>query len=430
MSTGARGLGREELRAWRDSDPRQVEAVGVPAGADRRIGRHGSIRVLGAGVGEHVELRSGDPEEPLCVQLARERCRPPSVLRVVAVVQPHRVVQEREEEDDVGVHTVDRAGEPEAVRPDRAPVQLAVDVRADAGAPRAHGRQERVERERSHGHVVIFAQRRLLGLAIRPPFSLLVKAQSWSSSPSSSRPEPTSRRPRRRTSSPRPAEACRARVAATIDSTKPASLSASAGWSDATDALRRRLRATNPKDVLYEEYELKVTVRLINRILAIAREHGYEPAPVLKAAVARVIESSKRPLVAHPPIAPETFGRGYGPAALSTERCSAAVGALDVYVQCPYSVDMAKVARATDRWDFRVAADADEFVRRAADVSQRTLTDFVVEAAVVEADRVLGDRTRFALEDEEWTRFMDMLDRPPQENPGLAKLFSKSSVFE
>ena len=91
---------------------------------------------------------------------------------------------------------------------------------------------------------------------------------------------------------------------------------------------------------------------------------------------------------------------------------------------------MARVARATDRWDFRVAADADEFVRRAADVSHRTLTDFVVEAAVIAADRVLGDRTRFDLEDEQWMRFMEMLDRPPQENPGLAKLFSKPSVFE
>ena len=104
--------------------------------------------------------------------------------------------------------------------------------------------------------------------------------------------------------------------------------------------------------------------------------------------------------------------------------------ALDMYVHCPYATDMAKVARATDRWDFRVAADADEFVRRAADVSHRTLTDFVVEAAVIEADRVLGDRTRFALEDEEWMRFMEVLNRPPQENPGRAKLFSKPSVFE
>lgn len=91
---------------------------------------------------------------------------------------------------------------------------------------------------------------------------------------------------------------------------------------------------------------------------------------------------------------------------------------------------MAKVTRTRDRWEFRVEAQADEFVRRAADVSHRTLTDFVVEAAVVEADRVLGDRTRFALEDEQWKRFVDLLDREPQENPGLTKLFAKPSVFE
>jgi uncharacterized protein (DUF1778 family) len=107
-----------------------------------------------------------------------------------------------------------------------------------------------------------------------------------------------------------------------------------------------------------------------------------------------------------------------------------AVGVLDVYGHCPYTAGMAKVARATDRWEFRVEAQADEFVRRAADISNRTLTDFVVQAAVVEADRVLADRTRFVLEDEQWTRFVELLDRPPQENPGLTKLFATPSIFE
>jgi uncharacterized protein (DUF1778 family) len=107
-----------------------------------------------------------------------------------------------------------------------------------------------------------------------------------------------------------------------------------------------------------------------------------------------------------------------------------AVGALDEYGHCPYTAGMAKVARATDRWEFRVEAQADEFVRRAADVSNRTLTDFVVGAAVVEADRVLADRKRFVLEDEQWTRFVELLDRPPQENPGLTKLFATPSIFE
>ena len=91
---------------------------------------------------------------------------------------------------------------------------------------------------------------------------------------------------------------------------------------------------------------------------------------------------------------------------------------------------MGRTSGATDRWEFRVPTDADELIRRAAAVSQRTLTDFVVGAAVVEADRVLGDRTRFVLEHDEWTRFVEALDRPPHENPGLARLFSRPSVFE
>jgi uncharacterized protein (DUF1778 family) len=89
---------------------------------------------------------------------------------------------------------------------------------------------------------------------------------------------------------------------------------------------------------------------------------------------------------------------------------------------------MSKVARS--RWNFRVAPDADEVVRHAASVSNRPLTDFVLQAAVNEAEWVLADRTRFPLDDEAWDRFTELLDRPVEENPGLAKLFAKPSVFE
>jgi uncharacterized protein (DUF1778 family) len=52
-----------------------------------------------------------------------------------------------------------------------------------------------------------------------------------------------------------------------------------------------------------------------------------------------------------------------------------------------------------------------------------------VDAAVVEAERVLADRTRFVLEADQWERFVELLDRSPQEKPGLEKLFSEPSVF-
>jgi uncharacterized protein (DUF1778 family) len=99
---------------------------------------------------------------------------------------------------------------------------------------------------------------------------------------------------------------------------------------------------------------------------------------------------------------------------------------LALYGRCVYSKPM---ARMKERWDFRVASETDHVVRQAAETAERTLTDFVVDAAVVEAERVLADRTQFVLETEQWSRFVELLDRPPQDKPGLEKLFSKPSVF-
>lgn len=97
-----------------------------------------------------------------------------------------------------------------------------------------------------------------------------------------------------------------------------------------------------------------------------------------------------------------------------------------LYGFCVYSSGMAKVK---ERWDFRVDPDTDRLVRQAAQTTERTLTDFVVDAAVVEAERLLADRREFVLETEQWERFVDLLDRSPQDNPGLEQLFSKPSVF-
>jgi uncharacterized protein (DUF1778 family) len=87
------------------------------------------------------------------------------------------------------------------------------------------------------------------------------------------------------------------------------------------------------------------------------------------------------------------------------------------------------MAKVKERWDFRVDPETDRLVRRAAETSERTLTDFVVDAAVLEAERLLADRTEFVLDAEQWERFVALLDRSPQDNPGLEKLFSKPSVF-
>lgn len=87
------------------------------------------------------------------------------------------------------------------------------------------------------------------------------------------------------------------------------------------------------------------------------------------------------------------------------------------------------MARIKERWDFRVAPETDRLVRRAAEAADRTLTDFVVDAAMLEAERLLADRTQFVLGAAQWERFIELLDRAPQDNPGLERLFSRPSVF-
>ena len=87
------------------------------------------------------------------------------------------------------------------------------------------------------------------------------------------------------------------------------------------------------------------------------------------------------------------------------------------------------MAKATERWGFRVEPETNRFVRRAAAASRRTLTDFVVDAAAMEAGRVLADRTAFVLEQRQWERFVEILDRLPREKPELVRLFSEPSIF-
>lgn len=87
------------------------------------------------------------------------------------------------------------------------------------------------------------------------------------------------------------------------------------------------------------------------------------------------------------------------------------------------------MAKVKERWDFRVDPETDRLVRHAAQTAERTLTDFVVDAAVVEAERLLADRREFALDAPQWEQFVALLDRSPQDNPGLERLFSRPTVF-
>jgi uncharacterized protein (DUF1778 family) len=84
----------------------------------------------------------------------------------------------------------------------------------------------------------------------------------------------------------------------------------------------------------------------------------------------------------------------------------------------------------TQRWNMRVADDVDAIVRLAAEQTDQSLTDFVVQAARAVAEDTLADRRVFRLDEAAWDEFVEMLDRPARPIPELARLQSSATVFD
>jgi len=75
----------------------------------------------------------------------------------------------------------------------------------------------------------------------------------------------------------------------------------------------------------------------------------------------------------------------------------------------------------TARMSLRLAEEADERIRRAAEVSGVSTSAFVERAASAAADAVLADRREFLLGPEDWDRFVAELDRPARDLPELRR---------
>lgn len=84
----------------------------------------------------------------------------------------------------------------------------------------------------------------------------------------------------------------------------------------------------------------------------------------------------------------------------------------------------------TAKLDIRLTPEAKEKLQAAARASRRSVSEFVLESAMVRADETLADRTRFGLDADQWKAFLQALDAPPRELPRLGRLFREPSVFD
>lgn len=83
----------------------------------------------------------------------------------------------------------------------------------------------------------------------------------------------------------------------------------------------------------------------------------------------------------------------------------------------------------TQRINLRATASQEEAIRRAAESTHRSVTDFVLEAAIIEADRVMADRSRFVLSEAQFLEFERLLDQELPSNSKLASLAKRPSPF-
>ena len=79
------------------------------------------------------------------------------------------------------------------------------------------------------------------------------------------------------------------------------------------------------------------------------------------------------------------------------------------------------------RLNLRATAEQYTLIRQAAQTTGKTVTDFVLDSASIAAEQILADRRRFLLDDDAWTAFDDLLERPAVLRPRLKELLEPES---
>ena len=81
-------------------------------------------------------------------------------------------------------------------------------------------------------------------------------------------------------------------------------------------------------------------------------------------------------------------------------------------------------ATRTARLGLRTTPQQEAVLRRAAEVSRKSMTNFILDSACQAAEQTLLDQRLFLVSGRQSKALLDLLDRPARDNPGLKDLFS------
>lgn len=84
----------------------------------------------------------------------------------------------------------------------------------------------------------------------------------------------------------------------------------------------------------------------------------------------------------------------------------------------------------TARFGFRATAHQESLIRKAAEITGKNVTEFVLASACEAAENTLTDQKIFFADDESFRAFQEILERPAQTKPELRELLTKRSPWE
>lgn len=82
------------------------------------------------------------------------------------------------------------------------------------------------------------------------------------------------------------------------------------------------------------------------------------------------------------------------------------------------------------RFGLRASKEQETVLRRAAEASRKSLTEFILDSACAAAAETLLDQRLFLVSGHQYQDLMGLLDAPARSNPGIRKLFSKPAPWD
>jgi len=84
----------------------------------------------------------------------------------------------------------------------------------------------------------------------------------------------------------------------------------------------------------------------------------------------------------------------------------------------------------SEKLDLRLSPEAKATIYAAAAAARRSVSEFVLESALGQAEQTLADRQRFGLDANHWSAFLKALDRPARDLPRLERLLREPGIFD